>query len=72
MTETELSVAIHNAIKNHTGHTINLAVDIMRILKSKDLFIHQGTIHDIVEIDYIDEDGDGIEEYTVYVEPVEE
>lgn len=71
MTETEISVAIHNAIKNHTGHTINLAVEIVNILKSKDIFIHQGEIHDIVEIDYVDTDGDGIEEYTVYVESTE-
>lgn len=72
MTETEISIAIHTAIKNHTGNTINLAVDIMNILKSKDIFIYQGEIHDIVEIDYVDSDGDGTEEYTVYVESTEE
>lgn len=71
MTETELAVEIHEAIKNHVGHTVNLAVAIMSIVKSKELFVHQGEIHEVIEVDYGGNQGD-YEAYTVYTEPTEE
>lgn len=67
MTETELAVEIHNEIKNHVGHTVNLAVSIMNVIKNKNLFVHQGEIHEIIEVDYQGSDGES-EEYVVYVE----
>lgn len=70
-TETELAVEIHEAIKNHVGHTVNLAVAIMGIIKSKELFIHHNEVHEVIEVDYRGGHDDS-EEYIVYVEPTEE
>ena len=71
MDETDLAVAINDIIKNHDGHSVNLTVKIMSMLKERELFIHNGNVYTVVEVDMMDGNSEYYS-YTVYTEPIEE
>lgn len=57
MTEDELTNLIFEVVKETAGdHPVNISVEILKALKSKDLYIHYGQVLPIIETDLRDID----------------